>query len=278
MADTESLERVTLGPADIAAALALSTAVGWNQTAEDWALFTARGTAFGLREPQGRLVASAAALPYGDDFGWISMVIVAPDWRRNGLARRLMGDCVALLRGAGRAALLDATPAGAEVYARLGFVELSGMERWEGEGGGARRAAGVERLPPAEIDRLIAADRAAFGADRGFLLRDLLARPGAAALACDGAMLVLRRGERALQLGPLLADSASSASRLLSGALALAQGPVFLDLLEPWSSLAPLLEASGFRRQRPFRRMALGCGALPGAPATLVCAAGPEFG
>ena len=278
MADIESLERVTLGPADIGAALALSNAVGWNQTAEDWALFIACGTAFGLREPRGRLIASAAALPYGDAFGWISMVIVAPDWRRHGLARRLMGDCIALLRGAGRAALLDATPAGAEVYARLGFVELGGMERWEGEGGGAQSAASVERLEAAAIARLIAADRAGFGADRGFLLRDFLARPGAMALACDGAMLVLRRGERALQLGPLLAPSATAARRLLSGALALAQGPLFLDLLEPWSDLAPLLEAEGFRRQRPFRRMALGCGALPGASATLVCAAGPEFG
>ncbi len=278
MADIESLQRLTLGPADIAAALALSTAVGWNQTADDWALFIAHGTAIGRREAGGRLVATAAALPYGDAFGWISMVIVAPDWRGHGLARRLMGDCVDLLRSEGRAALLDATPAGAEVYARLGFVELGGMERWEGEGGGATSARGVDRLAPAEIDRLIAADRAAFGADRGFLLRDFLARPGAVALAGDDALLVLRRGERALQLGPLLASSALSASRLLNGALALAQGPVFLDLFEPWSGFSPLLQARGFRRQRPFRRMALGCGALPGDASRLVCAAGPEFG
>lgn len=278
MGDTEPLRQADLARADIAAAQALSTAVGWNQTAADWALFIARGRVRGLFDAQRRLVATAATFPYEAGFAWISMVIVAPDWRRRGLARRLMSDCVEALRRERRAALLDATPAGAEVYARLGFVALGGMERWEGEGGGASAATGVAPLPPDAMDRLVAADRAAFGADRGFLLRDFLARDGTRALGSGEAMLVMRRGERATQLGPLVATSRDAAGRLLAGALDLARGSVFLDLLDGWKSLAPLLEARGFHRQRPFRRMALGRGALPGEPARLVCAAGPEFG
>jgi GNAT superfamily N-acetyltransferase len=278
MADTESLRRADLTPSDIAAALALSTDVGWNQTAEDWALFVRHGRVIGLRDRQERLVATAATLPYENGFGWISMVIVAPEWRRRSLARRLMNDCVETLRRQRRAALLDATPAGAEVYARLGFVALGGMERWEGEGAAAALADGVAVLPPEAADRLVRADRAAFGAARDFLLRDFLARAGTIALGAETATLVMRRGQRATQLGPLMAASPDAAARLLAGALDLARGPVFLDLLDGWKSLAPLLEARGFRRQRPFRRMALDRSTLPGEPARLVCAAGPEFG
>jgi GNAT superfamily N-acetyltransferase len=278
MDDTEPLRHADLAASDVAAALALSTGVGWNQTAADWALFIAHGRVIGLWDRQRRLVATAATFPYDNGFGWISMVIVAPDWRRRGLARRLMTECIESLRRQGRAALLDATPAGAEVYARLGFICLCGMERWQGEGGAAARSAGVTPLPPSATANLTTGDRIAFGADRSFLLRDFLARDGTVALHSGDAMAVLRRGDRATQLGPLIAPSTASASRLLAGALALACGPVFLDLLEGSKGLAPLLEARGFRIQRPFRRMALGRDTLPGDPAQLVCAAGPEFG
>jgi GNAT superfamily N-acetyltransferase len=279
MDDIEGLRQADLAGADIAAALDLSSAAGWNQTAADWAIFTASGRAFGLFDRQRRLVATAAALPYDAGFGWISMVIVAPDWRGRGLAGQLMRSAIETLQASSRAALLDATPAGAAVYEPLGFVALGGMKRWEGEGGAAVRESGrVAPLAPEEFDRLVAADAAGFGSARRFLLGDFLARDGAAALAADGAYLVIRRGRRATQLGPLIAGSRVAARRLLAAAIGAARGPVFLDLFDPWSSLVPLLVACGFRRQRPFRRMALGRTTLPGEPARLVLAAGPEFG
>jgi GNAT superfamily N-acetyltransferase len=275
MDDTESLRQADLDRGAIEAAHALSTSVGWNQTAEDWALFIERGRTIGIRDRESRLIATAATLPYDAGFGWISMVIVAPAWRRRGIARRLMNQCIETLQRAQCAALLDATPAGAEVYSRLGFVALDGMERWEGEGGAIK-----PRGAPAPVagDRLVAADHAAFGADRGFLLRDFLARDRARALAREDAVLAMRRGQRATQIGPFIAASDRAAASLLAEAIDLAEGPVFLDLMDGWKSLAPLLEARGFRRQRPFRRMALGRNTLPGDPARLVCAAGPEFG
>jgi len=275
MGATEAFRQAALGEADITAALALSSAVGWNQTAEDWRLFLTTGSTIGLYTGDDRLVATAATLPYGADFGWISMVIVASPWRRQGLAQQLMQACIAALRRAGRAALLDATPAGTAVYAGLGFVALAEMERWEGEG---PRGAPDPRLGIADFDALVAADATAFGADRRFLLGDFLAREGSATFACDGASLVTRRGLRATQFGPLIARSPRAAERLLATAIGATAGPIFLDLFAGWGGLTALLEAKGFRRQRPFRRMALGRGDLPGDIARLVLAAGPEFG
>jgi ribosomal protein S18 acetylase RimI-like enzyme len=279
MGATEALVQAALTPADVPRALALSIRVGWNQTADDWRLFIANGHAIGLFSGDAGLVATAAALPYENGFGWISMVIVDPAWRRRGLARRLMRECMDILRREGHAALLDATPAGALVYRELGFTQLATMERWEGEGGASATARdGAVRLSPDDIERLIAADAAAFGASRRFLLEDFLARPGAAAWSCDGGYVVMREGHRAMQIGPLVASSDEAARVLLATAIAAARGRVFLDLFTPWRDLAALLEACGFVRQRPFLRMALDRATLPGDPQRLAIAAGPEFG
>lgn len=278
MGAIEALVETALTPADVPGALALSNKVGWNQTAADWRLFIAHGCTIGLFDAGEGLVATAAALPY-EGFGYISMVIVDPAWRRRGLARRLMGECIDTLRGQSRAALLDATPAGALVYRGLGFLELATMERWEGEGGEAPQVDGVaERLGPGDFDKLIAADAAAFGSQRRFLLEDFLARPGSAAWTCDGGYLVMREGHRARQIGPLVASSVKAARVLLATAIVNARGRVFLDLFTSWPDLAALLEACGFTRQRPFIRMALDRATLPGDLARLAIAAGPEFG
>jgi ribosomal protein S18 acetylase RimI-like enzyme len=277
MAATEALVQAALTPTDIPRALALSAKVGWNQTADDWRLFVAHAHAIGLFNNEQGLVATAAALPYDNGFGYISMVIVDPAWRRRGLARRLMGECIDTLRRQGRAALLDATSAGALVYRGLGFAELATMERWAGEGGGLD-AGGAVRLALDDLDQLAAADAAAFGSPRRFLLKDFLEREGTSAWRHDDGYVVMRRGHRAMQIGPLIASSEEAACVLLATAIAAARGKVFLDLFVPWRGLAVLLEARGFTRQRPFVRMALDRSTLPGHPQRLAIAAGPEFG
>jgi ribosomal protein S18 acetylase RimI-like enzyme len=278
MGATEALVEVPLGLADIPRALALSAKVGWNQTAADWRLFVAHAYAVGLFDADAGLIATAAALPYANGFGYISMVIVEPAWRRHGLARRLMGECIDALRRQRRAALLDATPAGALVYRGLGFVELATMERWEGEGGGPAAGGGAVRLASGDLDRLIVADAAAFGSPRRLLLDDFLRREGTRAWRHADGYVVMRRGHRAMQIGPLMASSDEAARVLLATAIAAAHGKVFLDLFVPWRGLAALLEARGFTRQRPFVRMALDRPTLPGDSRRLAIAAGPEFG
>src|SRR5262249_55175235 len=152
MGATEALVAAALTPADVPGALALSSKVGWNQTTDDWRVFIAHGRTIGLFDDDEGLIATAAALSYDNGFGYISMVIVDPAWRRRGLARRLMGECIDALRAQGRASLLDATPAGALVYRGLGFVELATMERWEGEGGVvAHVASAADRLAPDDL-------------------------------------------------------------------------------------------------------------------------------
>jgi GNAT superfamily N-acetyltransferase len=245
-------------------AMALSTEAGWNQIAEDWSLFITHGTLFGAFEHD-RLIATAAAIPFGPAFGWISMVLTTPAHRGRGHARRLTALATATLRDTHRAALLDATPAGAEVYQRLGFKPLCAMQRWHGSG--------HARLAPTQPPTL-SLDRPAFGADRAFLLHNILARPDTKSFASDTAFALARRGALATQIGPVIGTPADAAP-LVQSAIQATQGRIFIDILEAGFSLLPSL---GLTLQRPFTRMAIGLTHLPGDPAKLLAATSPEFG
>lgn len=262
---------------DAAAGLALSAAAGWNQTLDDWRLFIGHGHSVGCRDAAGRLVATAAALPYEGGQGWISMVLVDPAFRHQGLATRLMDRCVQALRSRGIAPVLDATPAGAQVYSRIGFVPGFELDRWQGDGGGE-----PAQVATADIQPVLDLDRAATGLGRAFVLADFLQRAGSRVWLAEGGdgFVLARQGHRAWQLGPLVARDEASALALLRRALAALAGRVFLDVPRCWSALTAALAARGFTPQRGFVRMAWSADRArgPSVPGRLFVLAGPEFG
>lgn len=278
MAPTDPTAEVVLGLSDIEDALLLSDEARWNQTAEDWAVFINSGEIYGIRAGD-RLVASAAILPYQGSFGWISMVLVTADWRRRGLASGLMNRCIEAMRSRGAASLLDATPEGAMVYRQLGFRSCCGMARWRGMGlRGVSADKAADALVSPDRAKVFGVDARAFGGDRRFLIDGFLDRPGTILLGDDESYVLIRQGRRAVQIGPLVASSDAEARELLEAALAAVSGPVIVDLLDAGAGLRPLLASHGFEAFRTFERMILDRADLPGMPANVMIAAGPEFG
>ena len=279
--DVLVIERLALD--DVAGGLALSDAAGWNQSADDWSFFIAAGAAFGVRDEAGTLIATAAALPYDATTGWISMVLVDAAQRHRGIASHLVDACVASLREAGRIPVLDATPAGAAVYAKIGFVAGFAFERWEGDGAATVAATESESNAAAgasQSETLIALDRSACGIDRALLLRSFLGRPATRAwLAPRGDGFALRRaGRRAAQVGPIVAADDAGALDLLAAALDGSAGRAFIDVPVHRTSIADALTRRGFARQRSFVRMALGDARAAAARERVFALAGPEFG
>lgn len=273
MDPTEGLREIVLDAGRMEDAMRLSDEAGWNQTPADWTIFMEKGRAYGILAGSS-LVASAAILPFGGTFGWISMVLVTAAWRRQGLASRLMNRCVDELRQRGMSSLLDATPQGALVYGRIGFTTQTTMARWRGTGGGKGLLAPTRH----QRDRLFARDAEVFGGERAFLLGDFLDRDGSFLVETDGGFAVGRRGRKATQIGPLIATGEAAGRELLSVAIAAAQGPVIVDLLAAGAALEPVLALHGFEAFRTFERMLLDGDGLPGIPSQLMAAAGPEFG
>jgi len=279
--DVLAIERLALD--DVAGGLALSDAAGWNQSADDWSFFITAGAAFGVRDEAGTLIATAAALPYDAATGWISMVLVDTAQRHRGIASQLVDACVASLREAGRIPVLDATPAGAAVYAKIGFVAGFAFERWEGDGAATVAATESESNAAAgasQSETLIALDRSACGIDRALLLRSFLGRPATRAwLAPRGDGFALRRaGRRAAQVGPIVAADDLGALDLLAAALDGSAGRAFIDVPVHRTSIADALTRRGFTPQRAFVRMVLGDARAAAARERIFALAGPEFG
>ena len=275
-----------LEESDLQAALMLSEEAGWNQVPADWRIFLKLGSAIGLTRGE-RLVATAASLPYGDVFGWISMVLVTAAERRQGLARRLLRDRVDHLLARNLVPVLDATAAGRNVYVGLGFRDCWTMRRLVGrtvrapqvEGG----AAAVRALEPGDWPQVAGYDRAVFGADRRTLLHSLAQRLPEAALVAerDGGIagfLFGREGRIMNQLGPLAADARDIATSLLAQAITRVPGPLAIDVADRHAAMADWLTGLGFQVERPLTRMIYGASSGFHDRARLFAIAGPELG
>jgi GNAT superfamily N-acetyltransferase len=279
----------TLAVGNVADALALSDAAGWNQVGADWALFIEHGRTLGCRDGEGRLIATAAALPYGSAAGWVSMVLVAEAWRHRGLASALVRECLARLQASGALPLLDATAAGAAVYRGLGFAEGFAFDRWQSDAVSPTMSASarddatagiVHAATLADLDRIAALDAAASGLERRFLFDRLLARSDTRAwlLADEQGFVMARRGRRATHIGPLVAENARQAMALLGAALAASSRPTYVDVPAARQETVDWLEQRGFRRQRSFVRMSLGAAFPPEIDERSFVLVGPEFG
>jgi len=275
-----------LGPTDLGAAEALATEAGWNQVEADWRIFLELGHLMGVDVPGHEVVATAATLPLGPELGWIGMMLVATPFRRQGLGRQLLGQCILDLAAQGLTPGLDATAAGRELYRRYDFQDTWAITRWRRERAAAAPpdpAVEVRTATAADLDAIAALDRRAFGCERRSVLARLLERaPRIAALALhDGepcGFLLARDGREALQLGPLVATDPAVPPALVAHAIARIGDAAYLDSLDRHQDLRGWLATHGFAPQRRFTRMLYRRDEPFGDARLAVAIAGPELG
>ena len=105
------------------------------------------------------------------------MVLVLPEHRRKGYASRLLHVALAEMEKQKRVALLDATPAGHEVYVQEGFPGLLGLQEVFPEFWNFRfKKRGNSQLESRDWETVLSLDAIAFGASREVVLRNLAAR------------------------------------------------------------------------------------------------------
>jgi len=272
---TEQLAIVQLGEADAASGVLLSSEAQWNQNEADWRFFLTKGIVFGVRDRDGRVIASAALLPYSDGDAWISMVLVTANWRRRGLATRLVDACIGAATRLGVTAWLDATPAGAAVYGPLGFSPTIQLRRLRLEGASTVKA-DVE-LAPGQLDDLLKLDIRAMGFDRRDLLRELSERPTSRLLSHGDAMALVRDGRTARHIGPLFASTPTHALALMRDIAASERRPLLIDAVASHETFLQGLANTGWAIERPFQRMRFGRARTKTAGLPFAVA-GPEFG
>jgi GNAT superfamily N-acetyltransferase len=280
-----SIEIMPLRVEDAPKCQSLSDEAGWNQNAHDWTFILRQGGAYGVWRSD-TLIASAAITPYGATFGWICMVLVTAQERRQGLASRLMQHRIDELAARGMVAGLDATPAGREVYLRLGFEDIYPLTRFQADAVDRHSAApspSVRRIGKALLPAIFRYDAKIFGEDRQEFLAALVKRkPSLAHAVTQGdritGFVLGRDGRRWTHIGPLVADNAGIAIELLDAATAEIAGPILIDVPDHHPDVQAWLRERGFTVQRGYMRMLRGRSAPIDDPARVMAIAGPEFG
>jgi creatinine amidohydrolase/Fe(II)-dependent formamide hydrolase-like protein/ribosomal protein S18 acetylase RimI-like enzyme len=274
---------------DIPAGLRLCRAANWNQTAAEWELFLrANPDACFVTVHNGLVVGTVTAITYGGALSWISMVLVDPAQRRRGIGTLMLRTALDALAGVATVKL-DATPAGKQVYDKLGFRDEYRLSRQATAAlAPVAPPAGAARCRPMRDEDLAAVielDRRAFGLPRPELIRSFRnLAPACAWVAEDGqgglsGFVLGRPGVNAEQVGPLSAVDGAVAQALAAAAFStLAGRAVLIDATLDDPAWLAWLASLGFAEQRPFIRMLRGEAAHSGEAALRFAVAGPEFG
>ena len=277
---------------DVPFADRLRDLAGWNQSLQDWRrLLRHDPDGCYVAEWSGRPAGTATTTTYSKDLAWIGMVLVDPNLRRQGIGRALLVHCIEHLRQSGVGCIkLDATPLGKRVYGPLGFVAEWSLSRWQTAKLAACTARidatsdlGVRPLDKGHIGCVADLDAGAFGAARDRMLA-MLAAQSDTRVRRDGAGQVtgygmLRPGQRADYLGPMVAHDESSGVALADDLLGSIQGrPLFWDIPDSNHAAVRVAQHYGMHRQRTLTRMYLGRNARPGTPSAQWAIAAPEIG
>lgn len=243
---------------------------GWNPGLHD-------AEPFHAADPEGffgiflndTLVGSLSAVRYGENFAFIGLYIVHPDFRGQGHGVALWRTVMATLGD--RVVGLDGVVERQADYARSGFVLAYRNVRYAGLAEKPLAVpAAVRPVADWPFEVLMDYDTRLFPAPRPVFLRQWIAQPGTVALGYpDGAGLagygVLRRCRQGYKIGPLFAQEAEVAEALF---LALRNHadegePVFMDVPMPNAAAVALAERHGmqvvFETARMYRGPAPAC-------------------
>ncbi|WP_237152198.1 GNAT family N-acetyltransferase [Oryzibacter oryziterrae] len=246
---TDTISLTALGPLHLDGALRLSRAAGWPHRDADWQMSLALGQGVAAVDAAGVVVGTILVTPYRSSAATINMVIVDEALRGRGLGRRLMEAALDL--AGNRPLRLVATQEGLPLYEKLGFAAVGSIAQFQGVAGEVAPPSGLRAATAQDMAAIYHLDRQATGADREGLIAYIanvgsfvvLARAGAivgfAGLRCFG------RGE---VIGPVVAENAADARRLIAHFLAARSGAFLRIDTGADAELAAFLAQHGLTR------------------------------
>ncbi|MFC1574207.1 GNAT family N-acetyltransferase [Candidatus Latescibacterota bacterium] len=270
---------------DIREGMRLKNAAGWNQTPQDWELYLSLSPkGCFVAEFCGTVVGTVTTVVYEGGVSWIGMMLVDPEYRRKGIATRLMRKAVDQLKGC-ETVKLDATLLGKKVYENLGFKEEFTLYRLITNSVRlAKKATAVLPVSEDDFSTITEMDKDVFGAGRMAVLKPLmLNNPGMAVKCCRNEVLsgycMGRPGTRYYQIGPISAISPKDAFGLAEAALSNLPGQAaVIDVPAYQQDFLEWIQSNGFEIQRELIRMYHGSNLSPGLKKKVFAICGPEMG
>lgn len=233
---------------------------GWNPGFADGpALYAADPKGFIGCFVDGQMAAGISAVRYGSYFGFIGLYIAHADFRGKGHGRKVWDAGMAHLDG--RTIGLDGVPEQQSNYRSMGFEPAYETFRWSGRLAGSHDA-DVAAITDDMVAAVLGYDQAFFPAERDTFLTAWLKPPRAAKVIIrDGNVCgyaVCRKCHDGYKVGPLFAQTADDAQKLLSACAAeIGDETLHIDVPAAQTEFCTYLEAyrftKGFTTARMYR-------------------------
>ncbi|WP_425614167.1 GNAT family N-acetyltransferase [Anatilimnocola sp. NA78] len=245
---------------------------GWNPGLHDaQAFYATDADGFLAVEVNGQFVGGGAIVRHHASFGFMGLFIVRPEFRSQGIGRKLWfarRDLLASRLDPAGTIGLDAVEAMRDFYAQGGFVGTSFHLRFElATLPAGKPDASLVPLSSVPFSQVADFDRACFTAPRESYLKAWLALPQSHALASvqQGELrgyAVLRRAQVGWKIGPLFAADRATATKLFQACCqAAGEGPIYLDV--PEANPAAIAMVEEFGMQPGFRCLRMYRGPIP---------------
>ena len=261
----------------------LSSREGWNQTLADWQFILMNLPTSGyvaiIKE---RVVGTALAINYSDDFSWIAMVLTDIHYRSQGISTRLMTLLLDSL-GDKRSIMLDATDTGMHLYRKFGFnsdYQILRMKLDSLPTISTTNFNHISELAEEDIDRLATFDLSIMDFDRKLLITKIIAQKfiSISQGKMDG-YICMRQGYKYLHIGPLVSTDIIVAKELMNFMFCQnMEFPIILDVPIYQEEFLFWLKSIGFVKQRVFTRMFKNKNFSNTINQNQFITSGPEFG
>ncbi len=249
------LKLVEFDKYDVLGLVELSTSVGWDYDEYEVRTVMASGKIYGHKNTVGKIVSSAAIIPYDTNLASIGMVIVNEDYRGLGLGKKATQKCIDSV-SQNTSIMLISTEDGKPLYERLGFSTVDSVHKYLSDNYIPTNLFNhpqitLERYKEEEIHKIIELDSAAFGDKRGELLLNrinqskqcLVVKNQNGKIIGFGLSIL---GPENLLIGPIVAPNSQTAALIIDGLVSNHQGKIRIDVPSSNDELMLFLEKSGF--------------------------------
>jgi GNAT superfamily N-acetyltransferase len=218
-------------------AISLAAAEGWNPGLNDADCFyNTDPNGFFIGELDGEPVGCISAVAYGDNYGFIGLYVVKPEYRGKGFGIRLWKAALEYLgdRNIG----LDGVIAQQDNYQKSGFKLAYRNIRYEGLAGSGGKCENIVALETLPFQDVVRYDATIFSVQRTEFLRRWIRQPGSTALGYveHGQLTgygVIRPCLNGYKIGPVFADHETAAESLCYALSNTVPGQaIFLDVPE----------------------------------------------
>ncbi|RDI41090.1 GNAT family N-acetyltransferase [Falsibacillus pallidus] len=249
------LELVKFNEYDITGLIELSASVGWDYDENEIGTVLESGEIFGHKNADGKIVSSAAIIPYDSSLATIGMVIVNNGYRGMGLGKEATLKCINSV-SKNITIMLIATEEGKRLYEKMGFTKVDVIHKYISDNYvPISRLTGndviIEEFSENDINEILKIDEDAFGDRRSRFLKNRIEQSEKCLVVKDNSGTIVGYGMSILGpvnliLGPISAPDFQTASLLIDKLSSKHQGKLRIDVPSNNEEFMAMLEKGGF--------------------------------